>query len=337
MERAVTIKDIAARFHCSPSTVSRALNNHPSINEYTRKHIQEYAEQVGYQKNSVSLSLLNKKTFSVGVIVPYITGFFNASVLDGIQSVLEPLGYTLTILHSKEFFEPEVNIVEKLIANRVDGIFISAASETRDFSHYEKILRANIPLILFDRDCPFPAHKVRVDHFSGAVMATEHLIRMGCKRIAHLKGPEGLSVSEVRLEGYLEALRRNNLPIDESLIRPAGFKAMKGVYPTRQLLELPYPPDGIFAVNDNVAIAAMRVIREKGLKIPDDVAVVGFDNEPHAQFLTPSLTTIEQPSLELGREVAHIFLNHIKPENEPYPAQEIILPTQLIIRESSLK
>jgi len=335
--RAITIKDIARKFNCSPSTVSRALNNHPSINVYTRKNIQEYAEKLGYQPNKASLSLLNKKTYTVGVIVPNITGYFNAAILDGIQTILEPQGYALNIFQTNEFYEAEVNFIHKLLANRVDGIFVSVASETKDYSHFEKVIQQEIPLIFFDRGCAVEANLVRVDHYSGAVMAVEHLIQMGCRRIAHLKGPEGLSVTQERLTAYYDVLKKHDLPIKEEYILAAGFRTIKGVYPTQKLLALPEPPDGIFAVNDNIAMAAMHVIREHGLRVPDDIAIVGFDDEPHAAYCFPTLSTIAQPTLELGKEAALLFLQQIQTEVEHFTVKEVVLPSQLIIRNSSLK
>lgn len=333
----ITIKDIARKFNCSPSTVSRALKDHPSINVHTRKHIQEYAQKLGYQPNRISLSLLNKKTYNVGVIVPNITGYFNAAILDGIQTILEPQGYTVSIFQTKEFYEPEVSYINNLLAHRVDGIFVSVSSETKDYSHFERVLAQQVPLILFDRDCEIAAPTVRVDHYSGAVMAVEHLIQMGCRRIAHLKGPEGLSVTEERLAAYLDVLKKHNLAIREEYILSTGFRTFKGAYPTKKLLALPNPPDGIFAVNDNIAMAAMHVIREQGLKVPDDIAVIGFDDEPHAAYCHPTLSTIKQPTVELGKEVAMLFLNQIQGEQQQTLKQEIVLPSELVIRNSSLK
>ena len=299
-EKSITIKDIAKKFNCSPSTVSRALNNHPSINEFTRKHIQEYAVQVGYQKNKSAVNFLKQKTNTIGVILPNITSYFNSAVISGIQKTLELSGYAINICLTNEIFDLEVNFAEKLIANNVDGIFISISSETQKLDHLEDIRKRNIPLVLFDRVCDFSTHKVQVNQYDGAKLAVKHLIKMGCKRIAHLGGPPNLWIAKQREKGYLAALKEDNLPILEELIRPAGFKVLKGVYPMQQLLNLAQPPDGVFAVNDNIAIAAMYAIRQKGLRIPEDIAVIGFDNEPTVAFINPSLSTIEQPTMDVG-------------------------------------
>ena len=242
----VTIKDIAKRFNCSPSTVSRALNDHLSINLHTRRNIQEYAREVGYQRNKTAVNFSRSKTETVGVMVPSIISFFDSAIIDGMQKVLEPAGYALNIFQTKETFHSEVNFIEKLLNNNADGIFVSVSSETRDYSHFEKVNQRGIPLILFDRNCDFPAHKVRVDHYLSARMAVQHLIDMGCRRIAHLKGPDGLEVSHRRLQGYVDTLEEAGLPIDEALIETAGFQGAKAVFPTRKLLKLKEIPDGLF-------------------------------------------------------------------------------------------
>lgn len=344
--RSVTIKDIARRFNCSPSTVSRALNDHPSINALTRLNIQEYAREIDYQRNSVSLSLLNQQSYTIGVVLPDVAGFFEAAVIDGIQSIIHPNGYTLNICLTRESHKLEAEYIKKLLSVRVDGIFVEVAQETQDFAHLEQITRRRVPLILIDRDCPtLPAHRVTVDDYNGAFLAVEHLIRVGCQRIAHLSGPKGLSVSEHRLQGYLDALRKYGHPFRPEYLLPAGFSVDRALYPMQQLLEMAEPPDGLFAVNDNIAIGAMHVIRERGLRIPEDIAVVGFDNDAHAAYYSPSLSTVAQPAFELGKVAARLFLDQVKlldkPEETPLPSpadfDRIVLPSELIIRDSSLR
>lgn len=339
----ITIKDIARKFKCSPSTVSRALNDHDAINIDTRKTIQEYAKKMNYQRNQVSLSLLNKKTYSLGVIVPSLKySNLEASVIEGLQSVLQPLGYSISIFISQESHEIEAQNVEQLLASRVDAIFLSVSQETYNlgfYGHFDRIINANKSLIFIDRDYEgFKSSRVVVDDYQGAYIAVEHLIKMGCKRIAHLKGPSGTSVSEKRLEGYIDALKNYNIAIDEDLIQTAGFLSDRAIFPTKTILENPNRPDGLFAVNDRVAIGAISVIRSEGLSVPGDIAVVGFDNDPSSAYTNPSLTTISQPSFEIGREAAQLFLNtqNIEKEGE-VKFEKIILPPELLIRESSLK
>ncbi|MFT6811343.1 MAG: LacI family transcriptional regulator [Saprospiraceae bacterium] len=338
MDKIVTIKDIARKFNCSPSTVSRALNDHPSINQFTRKHIQKYALEVGYRKNKTAINFQKSKTKMVGVIMPYLDGYFNSSVLDGMQRQLEPQGYSINIFLSYDRFDAEVTYIDKLIENNTDGIFIALSKETQSYQKIELIKQRNIPLVLFDRVCDFSAHKVHVDQYAGAKLATKHLIDMGCQKIAHIAGPSGLLSSKSRLRGYLDTLKEGNLLVKDELIKTAGFNAWSGVYPTEQLFRLPEPPDGIFAANDYVAIAIVHTLRKLGLRVPQDVAVIGFDNDPRTAFLNPTLSTIEQPANVLGEEVARIFrqeINHVG-ENH-FETQEIVLPPQLIIRESTIR
>lgn len=334
----VTIKDIARKFNCSPSTVSRALNNDPSTNELTRRHIQRFAKNVGYQRNSVSLSLLNRHTNSIGIIVPYIQGYFYPALIDGIESRLEGSGYTLTICQSRESYNAETAGVEAMLANRVDGLFVALSRTTGEFSHFERVVGRGVPLILVDRDCAdFQANKVLVDDYQGAFKAVEHLIQIGYKNIVHLKGSGNLSVSLHRLNGYLKALKKHDLPVHNELIVPAGFTTEGGEAAARSLLNKKIPFDAVFAANDNIAIGAMYVISKAGYRIPEDIAIVGFDNEPHSAYLNPSLTTVSQPVYELGERAARLFLEQVSRERNSTEFEKIVLPSKLIVRESSCR
>lgn len=338
--RPVTIKDIAKRFHCSPSTVSRALNDHPAINEDTRKNIQEYAREVGYQRNEVSLSLLNKKTASLGVVVPTISNYYETAVIEGLHSALQPIGYTLNICVTNESFLLEKEYLQKLLSNRTEGIFLSVSQETYDggyYEHLEQVMQRRTPLIFIDREyVDFETSRAIVDDYDGAFAAVEHLVNMGYRSIAHLKGPEGLAVTKQRLKGYLDCLKKNNIPIREELIINTNFKIESAILPTKRLFDLETPPDAIFAVNDQVAVGAMRVVKDRGLRIPQEVGLVGFDNSPVSAYTYPSLTTVSRPGRKIGTEASRLFLSMI---NAPGDAvrESIVLPSELIIRESSLR
>ena len=339
MNKPVTIKDIARKCRCSPSTVSRALNNHLSINEDTRRNLQEYAKKVGYQRNQVSLNLLNTKTASIGVIVPTINNYYESAIIEGIDAVLQPLGYTLNICVTNERYLLESEYITKLLSNRVEGIFLSVSQETYDFGHYEHLEnmgQRNLPLIFIDRDYEgFCAGSVTIDDYDGAFAAVQHLINTGRRRIAHLKGPNGMAVTEQRFKGYAECLKQYSLPVDESLIINTNFKVESALEPTAQLLELEQRPDAIFGVNDQVAIGAMKVIREKGWRVPEDIAVVGFDNSPISAYISPSLTSVARPGRQIGEEAARIFLNYIAPTTKKDVPVHIVLPSELVVRESS--
>ncbi len=337
MNKPVTIKDIARKFRCSPSTVSRALNNHPSINEDTRKNLQEYAQKVGYQRNQVSLSLLNKRTANVGVIVPTINNYYESAIIEGIDEVLQHMGYTLNICVTNEQYLLEAEYVEKLLSNRVEGIFLSISQETYDFGHYEhleQVVKRGLPLIYIDREYEgFASGSVTIDDYRGAFSAVEHLVQSGRKRIAHLRGPRGMALAEQRFKGYIECLKKHQLPIEESLIIATNFKVESAISPMETLLELPEPPDAVFGVNDQVAIGAMKVIRAKGWKIPEDIAVAGFDDSPISAYIDPSLTSVARPGRKIGMEAARIFKACI--EKGQVAASNLVLPSELIIRRSS--
>lgn len=338
MSKPVTIKDIAKKFKCSPSTVSRALNNHPVVNEDTRRNLQEYARKVGYQRNQVSLNLLNTKTASIGVIVPTINNYYESAIIEGIDAVLQPLGYSLNICVTNEQYLLEQEYIEKLLSNRVEGIFVSVSQETYDaghYEHFENVYKRNLPLIYIDREYEgFAAGSVTIDDYHGAFAAVEHLIQTGRKRIAHLKGPNGMAVSEQRFKGYSECLKKYGLPEDDTLIVNTNFKVESAIQPVNQLLELSTPPDAIFCVNDQVAIGAMRVIRDKGLTTPGDIAIAGFDDSPISGYISPSLTSVARPGRQIGMEAARILVNYLTTPDH-HVAENMILPSQLIIRQSS--
>lgn len=334
----ITIKDIARKFKCSPSTVSRALNNHPLINEDTRRTIQEYAQRVGYQRNSVALSLLNQKSAMLGVIVPSLNHFHETAMIEGLQTRLQTQGYMMTICVTNERYALEKEYVEKLLANRVEGIFLSVSQETYDSGHYEHldtVLNRRIPLIFIDRECDgVPASSITVDDYWGAFVATEHLILRGGKRIAHLKGPNGLTVCEKRFKGYQDCLAKHNIDFDEALVINTNFKAESAIAPMRSLMSLENPPDSVFVVNDVVASAAMQVIRELGFSIPNQVAVIGFDNSPFSAYLNPSLSTVDRFGKLIGEEATGLFLNNLG--RKTAQPETIVLRPELILRASTL-
>jgi LacI family transcriptional regulator len=338
----VTIKDIARELGISPSTVSRALKDHPDISPQTKKAVNELAEKLNYQPNVVALSLRSSKTNTIGVIIPEIVHFFFSTVISGIEDVAYSAGYNIIITQSNESLAREKSDLKALFNSRVDGMLMSISRETIDFDHIENILGKGMPIVFFDRIYDTPgSSKVIVDDLTGAKEATHHLIQEGCKRIAHLEGPPNLTISKQRLEGYKEALKEAGLKIDESLIVlcPQG-STEEGRLATEKLLELKNPPDAIFASNDPAAMGSMQAIRKKGLKIPKDIAIVGFSNWELSSLMEPPLSSVDQPGFEMGQEAARILIRHIemKSKKKVEPAPEVrIFKTRLIVRESSLK
>ncbi|MGQ8336980.1 LacI family DNA-binding transcriptional regulator [Sunxiuqinia sp. A32] len=337
MKSRTTITEIARELNVSPSTVSRALNNHPAISAKTRDAVIELARKLNYQPNLLALNLLNKRTNTIGVIVPEITSHFFSSIISGIQDLLNPLGVNMIIGQSNESYEEEMSIVRTFTSIQVDGFLISPSSETKNFDHLKILKESNIPLVIFDRDCEeIEVDKVFVDEYQGAYQAVEYLINSGCRRIAHIAGPSILSTAKHRLEAYKNALKTYGIPVrDEYIVETNGFAPEHGIDLTKKLLALPKRPDAIFAINDGVAIGAMYVIKEAGIVIPDEISVIGFDDDPHSCYFKPSLSTVWQPTYELGMLSARILMKRIQTDNDISKIRVEKLFPELIIRGSS--
>ncbi len=338
----VTIKDIARELGISPSTVSRALKDHPDISVQTKKAVNELAEKLNYQPNIVALNLRQKKTNTIGVIIPEIVHFFFSTVISGIEDVAYTAGYNVILAQSNESYQREMTDMKALFNSRVDGMLLSVSRETTNFDHIESIISKGVPIVFYDRMYNSPtSSKVIVDDYAGAKEAVKHLIEQGCKRIAHLNGAPNLIISVDRFRGYTDALKEHKMEIKENIIVncPSGTFE-EGKRAANKLLSQTPLPDAIFANNDPMAMGAMMAIKEKGLKIPQDVAIVGFSNWFFGELMEPSLTTVDQPGFEMGQEAARLLIRQIevkeKDDFEIQPETKI-LKTRLVIRNSSLK
>lgn len=332
-----TITDIARELKVSPSTVSRALNNHPAISSQTREAVIALARKLNYQPNLLALSLLRKRTNIIGVIVPEITSYFFSSVIGGVQDLLTAQGMNMIIGQSNESLDEEKALVEKFMSIRVDGFLISPSRETKEYGHLQVLKDSRFPLVIFDRDCEnLEVDKVFADEYRGAFQAVEYLIQTGCRRIAHIAGSSTLSTARHRLAAYKDALRKYKLPVlDDYIIESSGFTPEAGIEPTKRLLALSAPPDAIFTINDGVAIGAMYVIKDAGIAIPYEISVIGFDDEPYSCYFKPSLSTVWQPTYELGMLSARILMKRVNAAQETFtPKVEKLFP-ELIIRGSS--
>jgi len=333
-----TIKDIARELGISPSTVSRALKDHPDISVKTKRAVNELAAKLKYRPNAIALSLRSSKSNVIGVIIPEIVHHFFSSVISGIEDVAYNAGYNVMICQSNESYSRELSSAQALLASRVDGLLVSASKETNNFEHFANIQSNGIPLVFFDRiGRGLHTDSVVVDDVEGAYKATKHLIEQGCKRIVHLAGPPNLLIGQKRARGYIKALKEFNLPvINEYLVHCDTYENALKMVP--QLLQLPEKPDGIFAVNDLTAIAAISAAKKLGFHIPSDLAVVGFTNGLSAKIADPQLSSIEQRGYDMGEAAANILLKRIAaPLLEGEKAERKTLQTELIIRESSLR
>lgn len=338
----VTIKDIARELGISPSTVSRALKDHPDISVETKKAVNELAEKLNYQPNIVALSLRQKKTNTIGVIIPEIVHFFFSTVISGIEDVAYNAGYNVILSQSGESYPREVTDMKALFNSRVDGMLISISRETTNFDHIESIISKGVPIVFYDRMYNNPnTSKVIVDDMEGAKEAVLHLIDQGCKRIAHIQSAPNLIISEDRLRGYKEALKDRKIEFKEKLIFTCETGTLEeGKSVTQKIFAQPNPPDAIFANNDPLAMGAMMALKEKGLKIPQDVAVAGFSNWFFDELMEPSLTSVDQPGFQMGQEAARLLIRQIElkeKDQDDYKPETKVLKTRLIIRNSSLR
>ena len=331
----ITIKDIARILGVSPSTVSRALKDHPDISEDTKKLVKTFAEKVNYRPNALALSLRNRKTNMIGLIIPEIVHHFFSSVVSGIEDMAYAEGYHVMVCQSNENFQREAMNVQTLTDLRVDGLIVSVSKTTKEYDHIEKVSKDGVPTILFDRVIDqLELDKVVIDDFEGARIATNHLIESGCKRILHLSAPEHLLIGKNRLEGYAAALKANNIDINEQLILKCDTR--EDVLSLQShILSLAPKIDGIFAVNDSTAIAVMQILQRNGYKIPDDIQVVGFGDGPNATISSPTLTTVEQKGYEMGRETIKILLQRLANPNANIDVQTKIITPILKKREST--
>lgn len=338
----VTIKDIARELGISPSTVSRALKDHPDISVDTKKAVNELADKLNYQPNIVALNLRQRKTNTIGVIIPELIHFFFSTVISGIEDVANQGGYNVIIAQSNESIEREKKVIKALFNSRVDGMLLSISRETNNFDHIESILSKGVPIVFYDRMYTNPnTSKVIVDDYIGAKEVVNHLIEQGCKRIALLEGTPGLMITVDRKRGYIDALAENKISFDESMVIPCPEGTLEdGKAAAEKLSSLRNLPDGIFATSDPIAMGAITVLRDKGIKIPQDIAVAGFSNWFYGQLMEPSLTTVDQPGFEMGQEAARLLIRQIemkdKDQFEIQPETKT-LKTRLIIRNSSLR
>lgn len=335
MKTQVTIKDIAKALNISISTVSRALQDHPDISKKTKERVNNYAKEHHYKPNAIALSLKNQRTNIIGVIVPEIVHHFFSSVFAGIEDTANKHGFSVIVCQTTEDYEKEVKNVETLESARVCGILASVSKSTTDFSHFKDIMEANIPLVFFDRICPeLKTDRVITDDYNGAFTAVEHLIKVGCKRIAFCSAPSNMEISKNRQNGYTDALRTYSLPIDNDLIFECDTreKAMKLI---PDVLAKENRPDGFFAINDDTASGIIYAIKHYGLSVPEDISVCGFGDGVIARTCDPALTTVEQNGYDMGVKACTLLLNRIKNGNCMKEVNHSVIRTNLVIREST--
>jgi LacI family transcriptional regulator len=338
-DKEVTIYDLAKRLDISATTVSRGLQDHPAINKKTKKKIIDLAAEMGYRSNKFASNLRKQKTNTIGVIVPRLNSLFMASVISGIEKIANNAGYNLIISQSFEQEKKEKSNTTTMFNSRVDGLIVSLAVDTEDLSHFDTFIKKNIPIIFFDRVTEdIESTKVLIDNFKAGYKATEHLIEQGCKKILHMTGNTGRNVYRDRFEGYKKALSDHDLPFNPDLFisNDLSEQAVQDVL-VNDVLKRVDLPDGLFITNDSSAAVALTVLKEAGLRIPEDIAIVGFNNDLLSRVTQPAITTINYPGNEMGENIARILINHLDGEGDLSFTSTVILNTELIVRGSSLR
>ncbi len=329
----ITIKDIARELGISPSTVSRALKDHPDISQATRDAVNELARKWNYRPNPIALSLKSGSSKTIGVVIPEVVHYFFSTVISGIEDVVYQRDYNMILCQSNELWEHEVKNIRTLIASRVDGILASVAKSTSDFTHYHTVLDKQIPLVFFDREVEgIDTDSVVIDDEEGAYNAVIHLLRSGKKRIVHLAGPPGLAIARHRREGYIRAMKEYRLtPSDDDIVMCDEIESAIRLVP--EIMKRNPPPEAFFAVNDLTAAQTLKIIKKLGYSIPDEIAVVGFTNSQMATLTDPGLTSVDQKGFEIGQAAARLLLERI--ENRRRPAERRVIRSELVIRGSS--
>lgn len=336
-KKEVTIYDLARELNFSPSTISRALNNHKSIGKKTTQEVQKAAERFGYRPNSIAASLRSNKSKTIGIMIARIDSPFMSTLISGIEDAARRANYNVLISQSNENYENEVNNAKALYDSRVGGLIVSLAMETTDTSHFKQFLDKNIPVVFVDRvPKEFNSYRVIIDNYAAGYRATKHLIEQGCTRIAHFAGANHINVYNMRKKGYLDALEENGLEVEEDFIITLNtMSSQEGREAMEKLLSLENPPNGLFSSNDTAAVSALLCAKERGIQIPRDLAIIGFNDDPVASIVEPSLSTVSHPARKMGELSTQRILEHSR-ENLGSSISEItMLDTEVIIRNSS--
>ncbi len=336
MKAHITIKDLARELDISPSTVSRALKDHPDISPETKRQVKELAERLHYKPNLIAQGLRKSKTNTLGVIVPELIHFFFSTVISGIENIAYARGYNVILCQSDENYDREVTDTRALWNSRVDGMLVSLSRQTTRYNHFQELLDEGLPIVFFDRVTDkLKTSQVIVDDYLGAYKAVELLINKGCKHIVHLAGPETLEISKNRLQGYADALKSNGFAVNNNYIHtcPQGTHDESKAL-TLKILAAHPEIDGIFACNDMAALGSILALQEKNIAIPGQVKVIGFSDWQLSSLIKPRLTTVSQAGYEMGQEAASILIDEIEAKGEIVQVKKVI-STKLIERETT--
>lgn len=335
-KKKTTIKDIASVLNISPAAVSKALHDDSRISAKTKEAVKKVAKDLNYQPNHLASALRRGKSNLVGVIVPRTNSHFFSSVIQNIEEVLNKEGYNIIITQSNESYKKECRNIDTLLFTQVDGIIASMANETISLDFYEKIKSKGIPLILFDRgENDLNVDYIGINDYDSSQMIVEHLVQQGCKRIAHIGGYRHTRIFNNRIRGYIDAIKKHHLPLDEALLIESSLTLEDGRDKMMQLLNLKNRPDAVYVAGDYAALGALQVLKENNIEIPNTIALVGFGNEPFTSMVTPSISSINQHSDDIGKLAAQTFLKRVNDLKTKQTLNKIILDAELIVRDSS--
>ena len=330
--------DLARELNVSMTTISRALSDHFSIGPAMKQKVLKLAKKYNYQPNHLASALRKGKSKLLGVVVPYIEGRFFPSVVHGIETAASKAGYNVIICQSNEDVAQEHRSLDSLLSAQVAGVLVSLSRTTRDYQHFDQLRSRGVPLVYFDRVMEGDdVNAVVLDDREGGYLATRHLLAQGCRRVAHLAGPQHLNIYKNRRQGYFDALRAAGLPEDERLVIYTDMLQEQGAAGLRQLLALPNPPDAVFAAGDFSALGAMQEARRQGLRVPDDVAIAGFSNESFTLVAEPNITTVDQRCEEMGQAAVRLLLEAIDSKGVAFAPRQVSLRPELLVRGSSLR
>ncbi|RZJ87227.1 MAG: LacI family transcriptional regulator [Chryseobacterium sp.] len=338
-EKELTIYDLANHLGISAATVSRALQDHPAVSQKTKKKIMDLAAKMGYRSNKFASNLRKQRSNTIGVIVPRLNSLFISSVLSGMERILNDANYNLIIGQSLEQEAREKVNAITMFNSRVDALVVSLAADTQDMSHFARFTKRKIPILFFDRTTDaVPATRIMIDNFSAGYKATTHLIEQGCKKIVHLTGNLLRDVYKDRFDGYKAALDDNGLLYNPELLISNDMSefSVREAF-VNYIRKSDTMPDGLFAANDTSAAFVLTVLKENGLSAPDDIAIVGFNNDLTSRITDPQITTINYPGIEMGQNIARILLSQIEGDGLEHYTNTVILSSDLLIRPSSMR
>lgn len=335
-KKEVTIYDIARKLNISSATVSRALKDDTVVSKKTKKKIFDAAQEMGYRTNHFARNLRNQNTRTIGVIVPRLNSYFMASVIAGIEKVANDAGYNLIISQSSESSKKEAASAFTLFNNRVDGLLVSLAYDTENIEHFDMFLKKNVPLIFFDRVMEHEhCTTVMIDNRKAGYDATKHLIDQGCRRIVHITATQKTNVYVHRFKGYKDALAEYNIPFEKNLVIINNLSQEAGAEAADIIANMNPLPDGVFAANDNAAVGCIVALKQRSIKIPEDIACVGFNDDPVSTVVEPNLTTVRYPGYQMGEVAARNLIQHLTGVTAINTTDSILLRSELIIRNSS--